>query len=1437
MRACRRYRPIWIRRILWAAYLSLLATLPAHPQQQAIRLEQLTANDGLPGESIHALHQDRLGLLWAGTITGLLRYDGYEKAVYTVNERHPQYAGRQNINAITETEEGTLWIAANKIVDWGSLYHSWIESAKNTGALSPQIIPDKGPGLFRFSRNTDTFIAFRLSESAGEGAINHIITTLFIDRRQQLWIGTAGGGLYRLGLKSAGGPEATLKHYVHDSKMPGSLPSNIIHGRLMEDEAGYLWIPTHRGLCRFDHKSGQFHLHPFFPGSVYDPRNHCISAIAQRKCRGRFWVGALQGGVFDFNPADGTFRQYRHDPTDPHSLPSNLVSTLLEDQSGKLWVGSGIDADARLSFFDPATGRFTLCRDGYSPNAGIQFYGMLSALEDQSGVLWFGARGTGLFKYNPRDSWFHFLKAGQPDGGIKGRYLSGVCQGRDGSIWISTENEGFYRWNREQGQLQQYHTGSTATASIRHDRVTGVLEDQQGYIWIGHKLGLERLDPETNTVRYYDTEAGSPENRQHVLHILESRQGQLWVATWGAGIYRLDDIDKPAFSNFKFQGQASAPQSINNLYKLVEGPSGMLWACSRGGLLQFDPRDESFELFYTEAGVKDMAVDRRGNLWLASANNNGLVFVERKTKASTHLTAQLGLRNVPVRGLILDDNQQLWAVSAKGISLIDTDRQAVVKHFDYTKWTDDKEHWTHTFMRAFKNDKGELFFTSRAGLLSFHPDSIRENRIPPKVVFTDFRLFNESVEISDSGPLRAHISAAQRLELKHWQNDLSFTYAAPHFAAPENNRFAYKLVNYDEEWRQAGNQRTAVYTNLSPGKYTMKVKAANGDGYWNEEGASIAITIYPPWWRTGWASALWIVLAAGLLYGLYYFQLNRRLAQAEARRLQELDQMKTRFYTNITHEFRTPLTIILGLAEQMKSQVSGRLKDKLQIVGRNGRQLLRLVNELLDLSKLESGQLKLDMQQGDIINYLQYLIESFHSLAADKNIQIHFLSEIKEFYMDYDPARLTHVMSNLLSNAIQYAPEGKNVYVLADEVAGRLQIKVRDTGIGIPEDKLPFIFERFYSSPSQSPSLLRKASASEERGKVGADMAANMAPSPPPLEGVRGRLGLGGAGIGLALTKELVQLMGGEITVRSELGKGSEFTVTLPVTRKKAIQTHLPAVAAPDVPSSPINELPSPEKGKPLLLIVEDNPDLVRFLIGCFNPLYRLEVAYNGRQGIDKALALIPDIVITDVMMPEKDGFELCNTLKNHKLASHIPIIMLTARADVDSRLTGLRQGADAYLDKPFLPEELKVRIRMLLEQRRKLQAYYRSAAGLSEEPASFAPDPAVSNQEKAFLANVNGIIEAHLDDSEFTVNQLCRALFVDPSNLYRKLAALTGMSPSRYIRSFRLAKARKLLAETSLPIASVARECGFADQAYFSRVFKREYGMPPTRYRSRNSR
>ena len=700
-----------------------------------------------------------------------------------------------------------------------------------------------------------------------------------------------------------------------------------------------------------------------------------------------------------------------------------------------------------------------------------------------------------------------------------------------------------------------------------------------------------------------------------------------------------------------------------------------------------------------------------------------------------------------------------------------------------------------------------MYFFKNSRLIRFHPDSIPQNDFVAPIVLTDFYLNQQKVKPNNEHRLLTkNIHYQKTLRLNHTQTDFGFSFVSPNFYKSDKIQYFYKLEGYHEDWVAIGNKLAVHLTNIPTGKYDFKVKAKTAAGFWTKEAKSIQLTILPPWWETSGAYLLYLITFFSIIWAIWLYELNRLENKNNAQRLTALNRLRTRLYTNITHEFRTPLTVIQGMAAQMKGDPLAK-----KLIQRNTKNLLHLVNQLLDMSKLEAGKMQAKPIRQDIVFFLSYLTESFQSYAKTKEISLVFYSEEDELVMNYDPEKMQHIIANLLSNAIKFTRKGgkiflqvsKNPNLLVDDQAPVLQIRVKDNGIGIAAKELPHIFDRFYQVDDSD---TRKSS---------------------------------GTGIGLALTKELVEVLEGQINVTSKIGKGTQFTLVIPsLEMEDAPSKDLPsqAIIEPylvektldiDLPKSEIVSTPTTSTPRPLLLLIEDNADVVIYIKTCLEHLYQIEVAYDGETGIEKALELVPDIIISDVMMPKKNGFEVTQTLKRTLQTSHIPIILLTAKTTFEDKIAGLERGADAYLEKPFQQKELEVRLAQLLALRKQLQLRY-----AHDSTPTITATPAYLAIEDEFVQNVQAIILTHLSDTSFGVQDLCKKVFLSRQQVHRKLIALTGKSTSHFIRAVRLEAAKKLLKTTDQSIAQIAFSVGFKEASYFSKLFTLTFGQSPSEFR-----
>ena len=774
-----------------------------------------------------------------------------------------------------------------------------------------------------------------------------------------------------------------------------------------------------------------------------------------------------------------------------------------------------------------------------------------------------------------------------------------------------------------------------------------------------------------------------------------------------------------------------------------------------------------------------VAEDYLGNIWVGT--KKGVYLLEIPSTAATQLenlaTTHLqsfhktdGLKGEDIRlaGLCVTKDRHLYASTGKGLTSLDLQ---------------------------------QFYATREQQLPQLHWNSLRLNDQHVDFNYLNNNDFNVTdIDFIQANPFNTYPTA---LSVPYDVNHFTFSFIGFDWKAPHYIQYQYQLEGLEKKWSVPSDDNQADYRNIPPGNYTFKVRAAGKADTWSEP-LSYDFTVLPPWWLTMWAYLLYGVIIGTVLYGFFHFFKNRWLLKnklerkaAEAQRLLELDSFKNRLITSLTHEFRTPLTVILGMTEQIKTQPNEFLQTGTRLIETNGKNLLRLINQLLDLSKLENHSFTLQWQRDDIITYLRYLCESLQSYAQVKSVHLQFSSTVETLVMDYDAEQTKQVLNNLIANAIKFTPSDGSILVQVSATAEELLIQVEDTGVGISAEHLPHIFDRFYQVETPH------------------------------------KTNVSGTGIGLAHARELVQLMGGTIEASSQLGTGTTFWVRLPIQQRETLSeavTLFPLTTPSAHPPTLTGEQLTVKKNSdaPQILLVEDNPDVLFYLRSCLADQYQLDFAENGAIGVEKALTNIPDLIISDVMMPEKNGYELCDFLKKDERTSHIPIILLTAKADTESKMEGLRKGADVYLPKPFAKAELLLRIEKMLQRQRKLQAYFSRADILSPTPTPQA-EADLLRTEHEFIKKVKTVIADRYADDGFALPQLCEALYLSRTQLYRKMKALIDQSPSQFLRTYRLQRGKELLETNELTVAEVAYRVGFKERSHFSKAFKNEFGDYPT--------
>lgn len=1366
--------------------------------QGRIRFEHLTVEDGLSQNTVHAIMKDSRGFIWFGTNDGLNRFDGYDFRTFLFDQEEPHSLINNRVYTLCEDSASNIWIGTRG-------------------------------GLSMYDRTHDRFINYVHQHNNSSSLAHNFVRTLYHDSEGNLWIGTLGGGLHRFNFGNGVIIRLTLQ-----TTGPGqNVLDDLNVTSITEDRAGTLWVATHSGgISRLDPGRGILHFFPY-EDPQGQPAGPGIGKTLFCDSHGLIWICTEGAGLRRFDPRSESYLPFREGYA---ILENEIVKGIAEDPAGRYWIvtdGSG------LFLLDPSTEQVRRVRMDRSDPGGLNSDGVYSIMIDNQSIHWIGTFSGGINKYDPSQSKFE-LYTHQPGNPSGLNYPSVLCFFEDdgGRIWIGTDGGGVNIFDRETATFSHIRHVPGNTTGLSSNVVTAILRDHRGDFWIGtFKGGLNRYNEPARRWKRYTGEPGSadglPGNNIWAIH--EDSNRRLWIGTSeGLALYdRLTDqftrVPSPV------TGGASFNNRITNIYEDAEGN---IW-CGGAEIYQLDPGalrlspvslDKAADRRLQNFDIREIYRDRAGTLWIGS-EGGGLVRVGPGMDSIRFYRTRDGLPNNSVHQILEDDGGSLWLSTNRGLSNFDP-REGTFRNYDSH---DGLQSNQFSYAAALKTGDGLMYFGGVEGFTVFHPDSMGRNDFIPPVEIVDFRISNRSVPIGgEQSPLQKHISETEEIRLGPRQSVITFHFTALNYSSSERNQYQVMMEGFEEEWRDLGIQRTATFTNLDPGHYTFRVRASNNDLVWNREGRSIGITVLPPWWRSAYAFAGYFLVLLMLILSYRRFFLNQAalkhelaLKEMERKKIEEINQMELRFFTNISHEFKTPLTLILGPLEKLLSreELTEPVRKHLKMMQVNGARMLRLINQLMDFRKVEQESMALKVMRMDIIAFLREIMASFGDVAEMREIQLDFRSSRESFPAWFDQDKIEKILYNLISNAFKYTPnlgrigmgvvagQHEDVSLSGEEKCGTgtegwISVSIEDTGTGIDQDKFNRIFERFYR-------------LDDERGQ--------------------NRVRREGTGIGLALSKSLIEKHHGTIRAESEPGKGSRFTITFPVCREaydpdEIIEPEEPVqyelTMKPEIEylkkDAEIQRVREDQEG-PVVMVVEDDDDVRGFLIDCIRDEFRVTGCENGRVALESIRVNPPEIIITDVMMPEMDGIELCTRIIEDLQTSHIPVILLTARDSEENKIEGLKSGAVDYIAKPFNPEELLQKVRNILQMRTRHWDTFRNK--LLVEPSEIT----VTSQDEKFLRKAVSIVEDHMDVADFDVSGFVQETSMSRSVLYRKMKALTGQSVNEFINTIRLKRAAQLLAQDKLSISEVAYMVGFNDPQYFSKCFRKQFDCTPTQYVSRN--
>jgi signal transduction histidine kinase/ligand-binding sensor domain-containing protein/DNA-binding response OmpR family regulator len=1324
----------------------LLIAGNATAQNNTKQFRNISVDKGLSQSSVFAIQQDTLGFIWVGTQYGLNRYDSKGFKVYRPVKNAKNSLQSYYIRSLFIDHKGRLWVGGNNSI---SIYNY----------------------------DTDNFTNYQLPRNIGEWYISSITE----DKQHRIWASSIAGDVFVLNPNEEKFTVVKFSASSHEMKKIayiGLWQEQIILGtdvglfklnakthQLTKINLGVekafindvyidhkkLWIATEgEGVIQYNSENGQIStlLHSASTNSIADNNIRCIG----KDTEGNFWLGTFRGLTI-FNPTAKSFTNYYHQISQPYTISQNSVRCFFMDKQNGIWLGTYYGG---LNYYHKNDIKFNLLsQNSAKPSLNDEVIGVIK--QDAKGNFWIGSNDKGLNYWNKSANTITYYSNNENNSNsISSNNIKAIEFDDSGNVLIGTHKGGLNLLNPGSGSVQRFLHDDNNPNTIAGDLVYSLLKDSKGRIWVGTRSGLDQFHPETKTFTHVLLDkAGKRAASDDITFLFEDSKHRIWLgSTNGPTLFYPETM---LFGNI---GHGKISYDIVNC--ITEDKKHRIWLGTREGLLLYDEAQESF--ISLEAG-KDLVKET-------------------------------------IYGIIPDDAGNLWISTNSGLLKFNPDKGSV-QTFDESDGLQNNQFNDYSFCKA---KDGMMLFGGIKGISYFYPSMIKQQPLRLKLSFTTLEVLNKNVAVADETDiLEKHIDQTSELEIGPEYKQFSIFFNTFNYISSNRTYYYYKLEGIDKEWQRTDELKVS-YSNLPAGRYNFQIKAVGPN---DETSAvrSIRINILPPWYKTLWFSFLLLAVVSGAIYIGFEIIKGRIKAvqqlkqeRIDKERVNYINQVKMDFFTNVSHELRTPLTLILApLEELLKMPFADKIsKKKHELMFINAKRLYNLVDQLFEFRKTEMGTRQLKVGKGNIVTFTQEIFESFKPLSEKNGIQYSYHSEEEQLIFYFDKDAMEKILFNLLSNAFKYTKTGQSIHVELLKQNDTVQIKVTDTGVGISEEDLSKVFDRFYQVNNREMNL--------------------------------------GSGVGLAFTKRLVELHHGEITAESAMQKGSTFTVTIPTSDHVYKNDQQIEESLYDLSIISDNELDEDalieeeneviERDQPVkLLIVDDNKEILDYLQDYFSKLYDVTVAYDGQMALD-LLEIQPfDLIISDVMMPELDGLHFCKKVKQNINTSHIPLMLLTARNETSQQIKGLEMGADDYITKPFSTPLLAAKITNLLRSRKRLKEYYSVGKEMVPENIAF------NTLDEEFLKQAIQIVEDHLADSEFSVDQFSKEIGMSRSNLYLKLKAITGESAMDFIKRIRFKKAVELMQSRRYTIAQITYMCGFNSPSYFSTAFKQHYGCMPSEY------
>lgn len=1368
----------------FAIYLPLvfLVNLNAFAQYNMQRMTNhlFTTEDGLSSTKITCIHQDDRDFLWVGTEDGLNKFNGYDFTVYKKDFTDSLSLVSNHITALHQDSRGRIWVATIG-------------------------------GLEYYEIELNGFV--NVSLNLPEPIVKHNqCTDIAEDSRGNLWFAVSGYGVVCYSPDT----EKSMLYSASSKDYSTAICSDYIQS-IAEDKKGRMWFASQdNGVSVYDPVDNTFlNLNAanseLTSNAVFDVFCHS---------NGQMLISTLRGGLVMYDVKEEKFHTYADVFNESHT---SSVFCTAEDDKGNILVGT---EGKGVFIFDPEKRELTV-------------HPVFVELSDQLGntkvhclyrgnftYVWMALQYKGVFVTGYEKSGFKALKHinNQPNSLSYGS-VTGITTDADYTIWVSTDGGGLNSYDLGSQQFTHYKYDPLDKRTLSDNAVVSVFCDSKNRIWAGTYTGGLCLLNRTNGTFRRIRQADRPDGLQsdHIRSILEDEKGYLWLGTHGGGLTRFDP-EKETFHTYRSHNNSGLVNDYINILFIDSGKR--LWIGTHFGLSCMNMDTESFTLFNQSSGLSNLSIssiaeDANGTIWVGTSNGLNKYVAESNTFTPVYPKSD-DYYNSVINGII-PVNNLLWLSTNHGLMRFNPETSELKRYF-MNSGLQSNEFILGSY---YKSPKGELFFGGTNGLNAFYPEDIYDNDIIPPVYITQLRVFNDPVSINENVNghviLTKNIEVSQKIKLTRHDKNFTFDFVAMGVFDPYTTTYACKMEGFDKDWVYYDYRyRSVTYTNLSAGEYTFRVKASTNPGVWGDEDTSLTIVIEPAPWNTWWARTIYVLLAILFIYTILHMYIARfreknelNMERLRIKQQEELTESKTKFFMNITHEFRTPLTLIIGPLERLLYEDDKEKRKNIgQLIMRNVGRLQRLINQILDMNKIEENKMLLHVELIELVSFVSQKISAFAEITRKKDISLTYTCQEEEIHVWYDPDMLDKVLNNLLYNAYKFTNENGKIHVdIKVDQDKQVVLSVKDNGIGMDEETLAHIFDRFI------------------QGRTSRFM---------------------GTGIGMNLTKSIIDLHKGSISIESKEGEGSliSFTILPGKDHFTPEELELPADNTKLTEESDeedgymedfVGKIPfelnesaddeeSPAQDRPVILLVEDDNDMRYYIKHELESVYRVEEAVNGKSALQIAAKLLPDLIVTDVMMPEMDGIELAHVLKTNPDTSHIPIILLTAQADLKHRLEGLEAGADSYIAKPFSVRYLKIRIKKLIETRLVMKERFSKSINME------AQEVAITSTDEKLLQNAIDYVRSNIENTDLSVESMSKHLGLSRTHLHRKLKALTGQSPVDFIRMIRMKQAAYLLSTGKLSVSEVGYKVGYNTPSYFSSSFNAYFGMSPKAYMDKAS-